>query len=424
MTLSDAMAAARAGRREEARALLMRVLETDERNAQAWLWLSGVVDDPEEMRVCLDNVLHLEPSNPHALKGIAILDQKYGRPQAREVGQPADAPAAPAEAAAPATPAPAAEVAAPAAEVATPAAPPSEPMAAPAVADVEVARPAPAAPVAGDAAPCPCCGAMMPLKLRRCTQCSRPMLLHTPPNPEEGSRSLTLLAFLWVLPVIIAFVFVIFLWGPIMNSRVDLLLDGASRIIVLIILSVISLPAILIARGLFLRRRWAFIVAVILLGLNTLGFLQRVVEFVIMVAQSDDIQMLTSSTMIMVLMLVVLVISFLWISFQGFLLYRGYPKVFGSKVRFVHTVGAGTAAEHYNTGIALKEQGMWYAAMQEWEAAAYGDAANVQYLHALGLAYAQVKQRAKAISTLEHAITLAPNDQRLRETYQMVQTLA
>lgn len=422
MTLSDAMAAARAGRREEARVLLMRVLETDERNTQAWLWLSGVVDDPEEMRVCLDNVLHLEPTNPHALKGIAILDQKYGKPQARAVGQPADAPAAPVvpavEAAQPAPavveevqPAPA-PPATPAAEAArpAPAAPPSEPLAAPAF---------------GDAAPCPCCGAMMPLKLRRCTQCSRPMLVHIPPNPEEGSRSLTLLAFLWVLPVIIAFVLVIFLWGSLttMDGSSNLLLDGASRMIVLIILAVVSLPAILIARGLFLRRRWAFIVAVILLGLNVLGFLQRVVEFVSMIAQSNDIQMLTSSTMIMMVLLFVLFISFLWIAFQGFLLYRGYPKVFGRKVRLVHTVGAGTADEHYNTGIALKDQGMWHAAMQEWEAAAYGDAANVQYLHALGLAYAQVKQRAKAISTLEHAITLAPNDQRLRETYQMVQTL-
>ena len=38
-TLAQAIAAARAGRHDEARATLLKVLEADERNESAWLWL-------------------------------------------------------------------------------------------------------------------------------------------------------------------------------------------------------------------------------------------------------------------------------------------------------------------------------------------------------------------------------------------------
>ena len=58
--LQQGIVAARAGKREEARALLMQVVEDDERNEQGWLWLAGVVDDPEDVRTCLQNVLDLK----------------------------------------------------------------------------------------------------------------------------------------------------------------------------------------------------------------------------------------------------------------------------------------------------------------------------------------------------------------------------
>jgi len=66
-TLHQAIAAARDGRRYDARALLLHLLEADPRNERAWLWLSGVVDDPEDVKICLENVLALNPSNPRAL---------------------------------------------------------------------------------------------------------------------------------------------------------------------------------------------------------------------------------------------------------------------------------------------------------------------------------------------------------------------
>jgi tetratricopeptide (TPR) repeat protein len=81
--LKQGIAAARAGRKDEARQKLMRVVELDEENEQAWLWLSGVVESNDDRRVCLENVLTINPANAAAHKGLRLLDgQKL--PQRRE----------------------------------------------------------------------------------------------------------------------------------------------------------------------------------------------------------------------------------------------------------------------------------------------------------------------------------------------------
>ena len=72
-TLDQAIVEAKAGRSEEARHLLETVLAADERNEQAWLWLSGVVDDEDERIICLENVLTINPHNESARKGLVAL---------------------------------------------------------------------------------------------------------------------------------------------------------------------------------------------------------------------------------------------------------------------------------------------------------------------------------------------------------------
>ena len=69
--LTDGIAAARAGKRAEARELLLRVVNADENNVRAWLWLSGVVTTLEDREVCLENVLALDPVNEAARRGLA-----------------------------------------------------------------------------------------------------------------------------------------------------------------------------------------------------------------------------------------------------------------------------------------------------------------------------------------------------------------
>ncbi len=92
--LNRAIIAAKAGRKTEARQLLEAVLDTDERNERAWLWLSGVVDSDEERIICLENVLSINPDNQPARKGLAILRARASVPPLRPL--PAPGPAAPA----------------------------------------------------------------------------------------------------------------------------------------------------------------------------------------------------------------------------------------------------------------------------------------------------------------------------------------
>lgn len=67
--LNAAVAALKANRKVEARQLLERVINLDERNEQAWLWLSGCVDSLEDQELCLQNVLDINPNNQKARKG-------------------------------------------------------------------------------------------------------------------------------------------------------------------------------------------------------------------------------------------------------------------------------------------------------------------------------------------------------------------
>src|SRR6185436_14591046 len=58
-----ALQSARAGRRTEARDLLLQVVETDPRNETAWMWLSGLVDSLEDRIIACENVLTINPAN-------------------------------------------------------------------------------------------------------------------------------------------------------------------------------------------------------------------------------------------------------------------------------------------------------------------------------------------------------------------------
>ena len=85
--LTEGIAKAKAGERELARELLLRVVERDEHNAQAWLWISGVVESQEDQRVALENVLAIEPENVMARAGLDWLDQHSPAP-ARSTAAP------------------------------------------------------------------------------------------------------------------------------------------------------------------------------------------------------------------------------------------------------------------------------------------------------------------------------------------------
>lgn len=94
--LKQAIQAVREKRREEARRLLLEIVEREPYNEQAWLWLSGVVDDPRDMQVALANVLTINPGHEAARKGLDLLRQRYGN-----LLQPEEEPPAPGAVSAP-----------------------------------------------------------------------------------------------------------------------------------------------------------------------------------------------------------------------------------------------------------------------------------------------------------------------------------
>ncbi|NCC35620.1 MAG: hypothetical protein EOM24_26955 [Chloroflexia bacterium] len=71
--LYEGAVALQEGNRERALELLLRVVEADETNEEGWLWLSGAVDDIDDQRTALQNVLAINPRNHHARYGLEVL---------------------------------------------------------------------------------------------------------------------------------------------------------------------------------------------------------------------------------------------------------------------------------------------------------------------------------------------------------------
>jgi hypothetical protein len=68
-----AIQAIQSGDREIAKRLLADILRADPQNAQAWLWMSGVVETDEQRRECLLRVLAIDPDNRAAQAGLVRL---------------------------------------------------------------------------------------------------------------------------------------------------------------------------------------------------------------------------------------------------------------------------------------------------------------------------------------------------------------
>lgn len=78
--VKKAIAAYKDGKKAQARDLLTKVVDVDERNEQGWLYLSLVVDSLEEQELCLENVLSINPANAQARKAIDVVRKKQGKP--------------------------------------------------------------------------------------------------------------------------------------------------------------------------------------------------------------------------------------------------------------------------------------------------------------------------------------------------------
>ncbi|MBL8131221.1 MAG: tetratricopeptide repeat protein [Anaerolineae bacterium] len=82
--------AAKAGQKDEARALLQQSLRLEPDNEAAWLWLASVANNNRERVFCLNKVLEISPNNETALRALENLNEPPLTPQ--PAARPASAP--------------------------------------------------------------------------------------------------------------------------------------------------------------------------------------------------------------------------------------------------------------------------------------------------------------------------------------------
>lgn len=79
--LRQGIEAARSGDKAKARELLQQVVDLDEQNEKGWFWLASVVQTDEERRVCLANVLFINPNNERAQKAMEQIEARSKQKQ-------------------------------------------------------------------------------------------------------------------------------------------------------------------------------------------------------------------------------------------------------------------------------------------------------------------------------------------------------
>ena len=72
--LNQGIAAIKTGDKERGKQLLLQVLEADEGNEVAWMWLTVCTTDSNLKRECYKRVLEINPGNELARKGLRQLD--------------------------------------------------------------------------------------------------------------------------------------------------------------------------------------------------------------------------------------------------------------------------------------------------------------------------------------------------------------
>ena len=72
LTLVQAIATIKVGRRAEGRTLLDQILAADPCNVMALLWMAEIANTDEERRECLNRVLAIDPHTANALSALEL----------------------------------------------------------------------------------------------------------------------------------------------------------------------------------------------------------------------------------------------------------------------------------------------------------------------------------------------------------------
>ncbi|XSG75107.1 tetratricopeptide repeat protein [Herpetosiphon llansteffanensis] len=471
------VAALKSGNKALARQHLMQVVEQDENNEQAWLYLAGALDDPQEMRISLENALHINPQSSRAKQGLDWLRKQH--PAMFVEPTPAIPEAAPVSPAAPAPAYTGATLALADMPLSSNAIPdqPSAPGPAPMIQPAIVAQPNPVAfgqvapPTLGevpDILPCPRCGAQTRYSEQRCRQCS--MNLTIKAERQNQSKAplmvagvLTILpAIGWLISALGLFLLVATGWSALKTEMVAgipedrraAFLEANQEQIDMIFDSVV-MPILNVGAGWLLVGVIGIVVSIALFKRTKFGYFGTVIyNFLFLAAWSYlAIFLLANSPMLdatfeainqsaaapsarmpidirRLVMVAKLAIQSVYFT-VGYhfivivLLIFAWRSLSQKAVRFVpqfEELADGNG--HFNRGVVYQKRGMWYLSMLEWERAVKLNPRDSTYRHALGLIYEQMKRPADALQQFEQALTEDPNNLRIsQDRDRLVQTL-
>ncbi len=408
--LQQGIGAAKAGRRDEARQLLKRVVSVDKRNEHAWLWLSAVLDDPTQQRTCLEYVLRINPDNKQAQQGLHWLTQKQARARTEQATQQAptqhhttEVPKEPH----PATPQHgiasqryAAEV--PKGSQAAISQQGAKKTLAQRLSEAQTKQDGAATDevhqanigmqdATAHATPlpqvekkpatrldismlCPFCGAQTKREQRTCPQCKNSLEYEY--ASSRNSVSLSFLGSIWG----IASLFFVSLHVK--------LIDDDPKFFIPLFAGMVSFG---IAVALLQRYRWAY--------------------FIIIIA--------------VLFLLIMPIRDYIWPFLLLFLVLipRSYRDFYGPKKRLIPRLSQGKHQEHYDMGAHYKERGMWFLAAKEWEIAVSQQPSDATYHQALGLAYTRLKQFDKALTEFQTVLRIVPDNQHAQNMIRRVEAL-
>jgi tetratricopeptide (TPR) repeat protein len=414
--LQAGIAAARAGDKEQARDLLLQVIDYDEKVEAAWLWLSGVMDDLEERQICLENVLAINPANTAALAGLRHLVALASSPsaQASVPAQPASEPPRPVLTPILAQPVPA---------MPQPAQLEPEP-------HEHVGDPAPPARRPGttieiDPFGCPYCGGSVSGDEPRCDHCRRLVTVRSRKRAAGVSLVWPVLAFALLgiaawgegyfaqlveigqLPEWLTQTAVRFLVGSALFSATGLpgeLVQFANTFV--LINTLLAGLCILTALGLAFRFRavywWAFLLLGFLVVGTGAGLLAQLVGWVPALFRLGLVALATK-------WLVENAPAFEWETHY-------YNADVDSDLR--------NGLDYYSRGLRYRDMGMWAKAAAHWKVAAQLEAGETQYRVALATAYARMGYPAAALSEVDRVLARDPDDLELHTFRDSLASLA
>lgn len=414
--LKEAITAAKVGQREKAHQLLMDILRADEENELAWLWLSGVVKSKDERRICLENVLTLNPDNQIAQKGLAKLGQPTPEPSSEQEADYETEEKVMRREYEPFSPAsailyPERQVQ----EVRW-----QEPKVAQKAARAEIKATSTYDDVwSRNVEMCAYCAHELTFDDTECPQCKR-KLNSKRFSYEKASSSLHVY---WVLLVGLGQMFLLeALVNVVMGPHSNYLVAGGYLLLLLLFWG--------LAVGVYLRQSWAHIVSLAALAIVLTGFLlNSVIELdyaaIGLAALDASIRNFVGSFIGILLdfLLVFEIATAVTALFYG--IFKAAPEFAREKTRLVATVTKGrhTAPDYHNRARLLAEKGLWASAILHWQRAAAQEPGQVAYQKQLGLAYAQIGFYQRSVDVLQSAYEMSthpPTKAELKKNLQLV----